>query len=112
MIQRLCSSAVCLVVLRFLSPLAFAVPATQMQQKSVRQRCLDQAHWESKPLIIAFNRPLQRELSFFNRREQEASLHNSPSSRYLVDRYNICARVDPREHPDLTCRPEDEWFNH
>lgn len=82
----------------FLSPMAFAVPATQTQRCSLTQteactcqRCLDQAHWESKPLIITFNRSLQGDLSFFNQREQEPSLHNTPLSCYLADRYNICA---------------------
>lgn len=82
----------------FLSPMAFAVPVTQTQRCSLTQteactcqRCLDQAHWESKPLIITFNRFLQRYLSLFNQREQEPSLYTTPSSCYLADRYNICA---------------------
>lgn len=94
------------------SPLAFAVPATQTQGGSLTQGdasacqgCLDQAHQESKPLIITFNRSSQRELRIasLNQREGEASFQNFHSSRYLADRSCSCAksRCERKPRSDL-----------
>lgn len=100
MIQRLCSSAVCLVVLPLFSfpffegpwPSPSLLPRRSVREACTCQRCLDQAHWASKTLIVTFNGSLPRDPGFFKRQEPEPSLQNSPSSCYLADRYNSCAK--------------------